>query len=63
DTAGIKGQAKNALITNLEALAEHGRDMQHSDVVAHESDRLEPSNVFLTRLQGFLHKLSTATTH
>jgi small-conductance mechanosensitive channel/CRP-like cAMP-binding protein len=49
------------LVTNLECLARRGEDTQHSDVVAHESERLEPAHVFLTKLRGFLAKLSTAT--
>ncbi len=51
------------LVTNLEALAKRGQEMQRSDVVAHESDRLEPSHVFLASLRGFLHKLSVADSH
>jgi small-conductance mechanosensitive channel/CRP-like cAMP-binding protein len=51
------------LVTNLEALARHGRDMQHSDAVAPESDRLEPSHMFLNRLRHFLQKLSVAASH
>jgi small-conductance mechanosensitive channel/CRP-like cAMP-binding protein len=50
------------LVTNLECLARRGQDRQRSDVVAHESERLEPSHVFLTKLRGFLAKLSTAAT-
>jgi small-conductance mechanosensitive channel/CRP-like cAMP-binding protein len=49
------------LITNLECLARRGQDMQRSDVVADESERLEPPHVFLTKLRIFLSKLSAAT--
>jgi CRP-like cAMP-binding protein len=49
-----------ALVTTLEALARRGQDLLRNDAVAHESDCLEPPNVFLTRLQGFLHRLSVA---
>jgi small-conductance mechanosensitive channel/CRP-like cAMP-binding protein len=48
------------LVTNLECLAKRGRDTRRIDVVAHESERLEPAHVFLTRLRDFLAKLSTA---
>ncbi len=48
------------MVMSLEALARRGQDLLHNDVVAHESDRLEPPNVFLASLQSFLHKLSVA---
>ena len=63
EAIGAAMRLRPELITNLEALARHGRDMQHSDVVALESDRLEPSHVFLSSLRGFLHKLSVAASH
>jgi CRP-like cAMP-binding protein len=48
------------MVKTLEALARRGQDLLHNDVVARESDRLEPPNVFLASLQSFLHKLSVA---
>lgn len=51
------------LVTNLEALARHGQDMQRSDVVAHESDRMESAHFFLSSLRSFLRKLAVATPH
>lgn len=48
------------LVTNLEALARHGQDMQHIDVVAHEGAQLQSSHVFLSSLRGFLRKLAVA---
>ena len=46
------------LVTKLQTLARQGRALQHSDVIAPEAARLEPSHVFLTNLHSFLEKLS-----
>ena len=51
------------LVVNLEALASHGQNMQHSDMAAPERDRIEPSHLFLVKLRGFLEKLSAAAVH
>jgi small-conductance mechanosensitive channel/CRP-like cAMP-binding protein len=51
------------LVVNLEALARHGQDMQRSDVAAPESERLEPSHLFLAKLRSFLQKLSAVAAH
>ena len=48
------------LVTTLEALARRGQELLRGDVVAHDSDRLEPPHVFLSSLQSFLQKLSVA---
>jgi small-conductance mechanosensitive channel/CRP-like cAMP-binding protein len=51
------------LVLNLEALASHHQNMQRSDIAAPESDRLEPSHLFLFKLRGFLQKLSAVAVH
>jgi small-conductance mechanosensitive channel/CRP-like cAMP-binding protein len=48
------------LVSSLEVIASHRQDMQRGGVAAPESDRMEPSHLFLARLQDFLQKLSAA---
>jgi small-conductance mechanosensitive channel/CRP-like cAMP-binding protein len=46
------------LTTSLEVLARRGQDMQKADVVAHENDHSVAPELFLTKLRGFLLKIS-----
>ena len=48
------------LVSNLEVIASHREHMQRGDMAAPESDRMEPSYLFLAKLQNFLQKLSAA---
>ncbi|WFR97910.1 mechanosensitive ion channel family protein [Rhizobium tumorigenes] len=46
------------LVSSLEVLARRGRDLQRTDVAAHDSDQLNEPEVFLSKLRGFLRKIS-----
>jgi len=60
DAIGTAMAIRPELVTNLEAIARHGKEMLRSDVVAHESERLAPSGEFLGKLRSFLYRLSAA---
>jgi small-conductance mechanosensitive channel/CRP-like cAMP-binding protein len=46
------------LVNSLEILARRGRDLQLTDVVAHESDQFNEPELFLSKLRNFLRKIS-----
>jgi CRP-like cAMP-binding protein len=46
------------LVSTLEVLARRGRDLQRTDVLAHDSDQLNEPEVFLTKLRSFLRRIS-----